>query len=402
MLAQAPGRAQTLGQLLPIAVPGYAEAPGVTAQSRLHRAYDPVGITTGFSGPDLVFYPALTTSVGGDSAPASDAGSSVFAVARPSLRIQDAALGLVGFASADFTRYAREPVADSNDVTAAIGFGVPLGPDRITLGAARAAIAESALGLAQSGGAAPFRVVVNDGRVAARLPFGMVDATERFSVSHEVLAAAGAVAPGFRSRTVLRESSEIATASDRVLRWLVLLKAAQARYQGAVPGSDFGNSTAVIALGGFETDEAALWRLRVLVGAARQGFAGNVATARTIPVFSIGLGWTPDGLISLDLAVSREAGLDTTLGTPGTAVTSADLAIAEAYQRNLLLTGSVDARAAKIAGVAAREIDIDVGTAWHISHALAVEPRLWLALRRNLPGSAPREARATLSMIWSP
>lgn len=402
MLAQATGRAQTLSGFFPIAVPGYAEAPGVTARSRLHRQYDALGITSRLTGPDFMIYPALGVGFGVDSAPVSGAGPSAVAFARPSLRIQDDAFGLVGFASADLTGYAPDKAADSNDLTAALGFGVPLGPDRITVGAARAAIAESALGLGQSGGTAPFRVVVNDGRAAARLPFGRFDATERFGMSHEALAAASRIAPAFRGRTVLRESSEIATAPDRVLRWLVLLKAAQARYQGVVPGGGFGNSMTITALGGFETNAASLWRLRVLAGAARQAFAAGRPASRTAPIFSIGLGWTPDGLISLDLAVSREVGLDSTLGTPGTAVTSAELAIAEAYQRNLLLTASVAARAATFAGVPAREIDVDAGAVWHISRALAVEPRAWLALRRNLSGSAPREARATLSMVWSP
>ncbi|MCU4161340.1 outer membrane beta-barrel protein [Acidiphilium sp. AL] len=400
MLAQGTGWAQTMGRLFPVAVPGYAEAPGVTARSRLHPEYDPAGVAA--AGSDFVVYPVLAAGFGFDSAPVSGAGSSAFAAIRPSLRIQDDALGLAGFASADLTRYARGEAADSNDVTAALGFGIPLGPDRMTVGVARAVTAESGLGLAQSGGTAPFRVVMNDGRIAMRLPFGGFDATERLGVSHEVLATAGGIAPAFRGRTVLRESSEIATAPDRVLRWLVLLKAAQARYRGVVPDAGFGNSGAIAALGGFETDAASLWRLRVLAGVMRQGFAGDVAPARITPVFSAGLGWTPDGLISFDLAVSRVAGLESALGTPGTAVTSADLVIAEAYRRNLLLTATIDARAARIGGAAAREIDIDAGATWHVSRAFALKPRLWFALRQNLPGSPPREARATISMVWSP
>ncbi|HEX7389643.1 MAG TPA: outer membrane beta-barrel protein [Acidiphilium sp.] len=398
LLAQGVGRTQSLGDLFPIAVPGYAEAPGVTARSRLHPDDVPAGIAV--PGTDFMVYPGFDAGAGFDTAPADDAGGSAFGRIRPDLRIADDALGLAGFAAADLTRYVRGGAADTRDVTAALGFGIPFGPDRITLGVARASVAESGLGLAQSGGAAPFRAVVDDGRIALRLRFGMVDATERFGVEHETLNAAGDVTPGFRDRTVLHESSEVETAPGGVLRFLILLKAAQARYRGAVPGDGFGNSASVAALGGIETDAASLWRLRVLAGAIRQNLAGE--GSRIAPVFDIGLGWTPDGLVAVEFDASREAGLAASLGTPGTEVTSLDVAAADAWRRDLLLTADMAMRMARIAGRPAREIDVETGAAWHWSRAFAIEPRLHLALRHDLPGSPPFEVRATVFVVWTP
>ncbi|MGC9268546.1 outer membrane beta-barrel protein [Acidiphilium sp.] len=396
-------RAQSIGDLLTIAVPGFGVAPGVTAQSRLHQDDTPLGITLGGSAADLVMYPALEASLGGDSAPGVGRGASAVALAQPGLRIEDAALGLVGFANADLTRYAADPLANSNDVTAGLGLALPLGADTVTLGVARIATQETALGMAQQGGAAPFGVVVSDGRIALRLPFGMFDATERFEVSRAVLSqSAGGAPAAFHDQTTIRAASELATADDGVLRGLALLKLTVARYQGAVPGDGFANANAIALLGGIETEPSGILRLRVLAGLVHQGFAAATPASRTTPIGSIGLGWSPDGLISTELDITREAGLDSTLGTPGTAVTSATLALAVAFSRDIVLTASIDGRAGTIARHQADEIDTLASATWHWSRALALTPSLSYAVRHDLPGSAPREARVSLALVWTP
>ncbi|MDD2876336.1 MAG: outer membrane beta-barrel protein [Acidiphilium sp.] len=405
LVASLAGRArgQSIGDLLPIAVPGFAVAPGVTAQSRLHPEDAALGVTLGLTPDDLVVYPALSASAGVDSAPGAGQGGSVEAMVQPSVRIDDAALGLVGYATADLSRYTGDASANSNDVIAGVGLALPLGANTITLGAARIATQETALGVALPGGSAPFGVVVDDGRIAARLALGAIDATGRFEISRAALSAStGSLLPAFRNQTLIRASSEIATADDGVLRWLGLLKVSEARYRRTVPGDGFANATAIALLGGFETDGTDIARLRLLGGLVHQSFASAMPPASTTPIVSAGLGWTPDGLISLDMEFSRQAGLETTLGTPGTAVNTASLAVAESYARDLLLTASIDARSGTVAQHAAREFDFVLGASWHVSRAFAVAPKLSYSCRHGLPGSAPREARAMVGVVWAP
>lgn len=397
LAAPACARAGSAADLLPIALPGFSVAPGVTAASRLHAEDAPRGLAP---ADDLFLYPELDAGAGFDTAPQAGHGASPFVALAPALRFMDAPLGLVGFASADLTRY-RDKAADATDVSAGIGLGVPLGPSRVTLGAARIVTMDSALGLGASGGAAPFAVTVKDGRASARVPFGMFVATARIEASAATVGEAGALPPAFRARDALRESLELAT-DNGGLRGILLARGTEAAYRGAQPGSGFADTTGLALLAGFATDPASIWRLRLLGGAVRQDFATGGPRAGTTPVFDLAAGWTPDPLVSLVLDLSREAGLDTTLGTPGAAVATARFALALSWSRELLLTADVAARHGSIAGHGATEADLDLGALWHLSRAFAVKPTASLGIRHAVPGSAPREARLSVAVVWTP
>lgn len=396
------GVAQSIGDALPLAVPGFAVAPGVTALSRLHRDDLPEGIALPGLPPDVDVYPSLGAGIGGDSAPGAGQVASVVGQIQPAVRLDDAALGLVMYAGADLTRYGQDGAADSNDISAGAGVEIPLGPETLTLGAARVATQDSALGLTQSGGSAPFGVVVDAVRLAVRRPVGAFDVTARIAATQAGLSViGGAVPPGFRARTSLTTGATIETADDAVLRWLVTGHVDVVRYRDAVAGAGFADGDDLALIAGVETEPAAVTRVRLLAGVVRQAFAAGTVRDVTSPVVSAGLGWTPDGLVSLELDVTRDAGLATTLGTPGTAVNTARLAIAEAYARNLLFTFDLDARSGVVANRTATEIDATAAAHLQLSRSLTIAPSLLVARRHDLPGSAPREARVMLRLIWS-
>lgn len=392
---------QSIGVLLPLAVPGFAVAAGVSAQSRLHPENVPEGETLGILPHDLLIYPALAASLGYDGAPVAGQAGSAILQAQPSLRIEDAATGLIGFVAADLDRLPGAPVANATDITAGIGTALPLGPDTLTLGAARVGTRESALGLAQTG-AAPFRVVVSDVRIADRRALGAFDGTMRFDVSHTGLRSTAGAPTAFTGETLIRASAALETADDGVVRWLVQAKASIARYQGAPAGSVFSNTTALALAGGFVTDRAAIVRLRLIAGGVHQASAHGAISAGITPVVSAGIGWTPDPLLSFDLEVTRRAGVGTSLGSPGTVVNTARLAIAQDYAPDLQFAAGIDARSGTVAGRHAREIDVSAGATWHVTRAVALEPALSYARRHNLPGSAGQEARIMVGLVWTP
>ncbi len=403
LLLSPPSQAQSITDLLPIAVPGFAVAPGVTTLSRLEQSDDPAGITLGVTPDDLLVYPAITASAGYDSAPGLGRSGAAMLRAQPAVRITDAALGLIAFASGDVSRYPGDQGANANDVTAGIGLDLPLGGGTLTLGVVRVGTQETALGTVQTGAAAPYGVVVTDGRAALRLPLGAFDVTTRFGVSAAALGATGSGVPApFTARTDVSASSEIATADDGVLRLLARLNLALARYQGALPGSGVSNGSSLDLVGGAETSPNGVLRLRAVAGIAHQQFAGNASAPATIAIGSIGLGWTPDGLISAEFDLSRDSGIETTLGTQGTPVTSLHCVVANAFTRDTVLTASLDARTGTVAGHQAREIDLSLGATWHWSRQVEVVPSLSDALRHDLPGVAPREMRIMLALTWAP
>lgn len=392
-------RAGGLGSLLPIAVPGFGTAPGVSARSRLYRGDLPVPVAP-VAAAGLEIFPRLAVSAGLDTAPAAAAPATMTASLRPEVRLLDQALGLAGVAAVTLDRDASDPAANANRLTAALGLALPLGPDRLTLGIAHVDAAETALGLAAAGGAAPLDVTTESARVGLRLGLGALDATGSLAVDGERVS--GAAAIGFRHRRALRAALRLETAGPAPLRALLLLRAGTVRYPGAVPGGIIADSSSLDALAGIVTDPRAIWRLRVIAGAERTRYAAGGPASGIDAIGDIAVEWSPDELIAVDLDLSRRPGQDAGFGDPGAILTTGRLGLGWSYARSLLLTLDVAARQGRIAGRAASEIDLAAGARLRLSRALSLRPSLRLGLRHNLPGAAPRQMRLLLSLVWTP
>lgn len=403
VLLAASGRArgESVGDLLPVAIPGFGAAPGVSAASRLHPDYLPRPLSPG-PGSALQLFPSIGVEAGIDTAPGAGIGATALGVLRPGLRVIDPVLGLAGVASGTIERDARDPAADSNQVTVALGWRMPLGPGRLTLGAAHVTRTETALGLAAGGGAAGLDVATDDARMAYRLGFGAFSVTQRVEIGADRVTSRGAIPAGFGRRALLRSETVIASDPGAPLRALALLRVGSTHYAGALPGGGFVDSTGLGLLAGVASDPRAVWAVRLVAGAERERFAAGGPEPALVAIWNAALAWTPDPLVSARLELARQAGPDTGLGTPGTAVTTERLDLAEAYARNLLLTASLTARQGRVAGHGATETDIAAGATWHLSRSFALAPSASLALRHGLDGAAPREARITLALEWSP
>ena len=394
-------RGDSLGSFLPMAIPGFGVAPGVSARSRLHSGDFPVPLAP-LASAGLEVFPRLAVDAGLDTAPGAGQGITAMGMVRPEVRLADPELGLAGFANAELDRYARDPAANANRVTAALGLALPFGPDRITLGAAHVSTAQTALGLAANGGAAPLDVTTDAGRIGLRLGFGAFDVTARVRFGRDHVAAGGAGPAGFGSRSITRGQVALETADGAPLRELLLLRAGTTRYAGALPGSGFADSSSLAVLAGGVTGARALWRLRVVGGAERIRYAEGGPASGIAVVGDLALQWTPDPLIAVDLDLSRRAGADGGFGVPGSILTTERLGLAESYARDLLFTVDVAARQGRVSGHAATEADVTAGALWRLSRAVSFRPSASFALRHDLPGSAPHEARLMLSLVWTP
>ncbi len=404
LLACLPARAAHaggLGSLLPMSVPGFGTAPGVSARSRLYRGDLPVPVAP-LAAAGLEIFPRLTTAAGLDTAPASGAPATATASLRPEIRLLDQDLGLAGFAAVTLDRYARDPAANANRLTTALGLALPFGPDRLTLGLAHVDAAETALGLAADGGAAPLDVTTDSARAGLRLGLGALDAAGSIAFDGERVSGTAAAATGFRSRQGLRAELRLENAAPAPLRALLMLRAGTVRYPGSVPGGIVADSSSLDALAGIVTDPRAIWRLRVIAGAERTRYGAGGPASGIAAIGDAALEWTPDDLIAVDLDLSRSAGQDAGFGSPGSILTTERLGLAGSYSRSLLLTLDVAARQGRIAGHAAAEIDLAAGARWRLSRALSLRPSFRLAVRHNLPGAASRQLSLTLSLVWTP
>ncbi len=414
-------RAQVLDEVFPPGVPGYGATPGVTVLSRLHPEFTRRGVDYGA----LTIMPSLSAGGGFESSPNGVAAASASGVFTPSLRIADPLLGLGAYASGTFNRYAADPGQNTSDLTTGIGLAMPFGANTVTAGAAHLIIDETALGLngldvGTATLAAPVKVSVNDFRAKASFDLGMIEVTpglgatgERFGSASSDGTQSGAVQFNAalplsdQNRVVLHQSLALTAKPPGILDYTLLLRADEARYATPLANAAYENSTTAESLAGIATDTGGLWHARLLAGLAHQVFAGGITPSRTTPVIEFGLGWMPDELTALDLTVARRIDLSTATGALASTLTTGDVAIAEEYLRNLILTAELTAQNSQGGeGVGAeahqRVIDARAGFIWRLSRETSVTADYRYETKSGTLARPAHDNLITMAVQWTP
>jgi hypothetical protein len=399
-------RGQALDSALPGDIPGFQVAPGLARITARRAIAQPLG----FSVQSLQILPSIDMGVGYDRASGLAAsgldgpGSPLLAVT-PQLRLIDPIIGIAGVVRLDAERYARAPQQDTTNVTAALGWRVLIGPDRLDLGVARAALHEDALGAGASDGGAgsalPFRVQLRAARMAWRHQFGMVTLDGGVGATQSRISTRGA-APGFRRATSLQGRLRSITTRHAPLRWVVQLDGRQTDYAGVLAGAPYGATRALALQAGVATPRDAIFTLRALMGGARVHVAGVSHTGGVVPVFVLAMGWMPDRLSALGISLSRTDTGNPGLSLPGHPIERAGFAAALGVDRHVVVAARLRGTQAVVPGGVAREWAVRVAVRWRIGRMVTVAPHLSERWRRDVPGLAPREFRAVLAMRVAP
>ncbi|WP_460254566.1 hypothetical protein [Acidiphilium sp. MT5] len=401
---------QVLDSALPGDIPGFQVAPGLARITARRAMAQPLG----FSVQSLEILPSIDLGAGYDrasglAASGLDGPGSPLVAVTPQLRLIDPIIGIAGVVRLNAERYARAPQQDTTNVTAALGWRVQIGPDRLDVGVARAALQEDALGLAAgdgAGSALPFRVQLRAVRAAWRHQFGVVTLKGGVGATHSQISAHGA-APGFRDATSVQGRLQAITTRHAPLRWVVQLDGRRTNYAGVLVGAPYGTTRALALQAGVATPRDAIFTLRALVGGAqvrvvRERGEGVSPTGGVVPVFVLAMGWMPDRLSAVGVSLSRTDTGNPGLSLPGHPIERAGLAAALGVDRHVVVAARLHGTQAVVPGGVAREWAVRLAVRWRIGRMVTVAPHVSERWRRDVPGLAPREFRAVLALRVAP
>jgi hypothetical protein len=348
LVAAGSATADLLSSLFPEGVPGYGAEPGVTVLSRARPAYDPLGLHAGA----FTLWPQLQEAIGYDSnvlAGAHPRGSWTVGT-RPSLLTTGTwSAGSVGaYLSLDDNRYMTLPSQGRTDGSASLGGTLAVGSDSLTLGVAHVVQHQDRSQLDALPSDRPIRVRIEDGRLSYALTAGRFTVTPSAEVSQwtygdtTILGLPSSQA--YRDHLVLQGGVTLRYDWQPLRSMLVVLRATGQRYTDQPPGQMSENSTGYQALVGFDYDDNAVWRYRLLLGAETRRFAAF--HPHTDFIAEGEASWSPSGLTTISASITRSIEDAAQEGVAGYTYTAARLSVNHEYLRNLLLNASAGAQRA--------------------------------------------------------
>lgn len=333
---------------LPIAViPGSATEPGVTVQSRLRPAFDPIGIQAGAAR----IYPQLDESLGFDSALlGAQGGRSLVLQTHPSVRLAaddpDHPFGL----TIDLTnaRTPALPAQSRTDASVAAGGALPVADGRLSLGASDQFLHQNSTDLDALPSDEPiaFRVQTVEASYARswdRLTLTPSLSLASWRFSNATIGGA-AVSQAYRDRIVLRSGL---TASYEVMplrNLVVTLRDASQFYTETPTGAPTSNSRQIGLLAGIDDASDGLWHYRLLAGWERRSYGFGGFASHSAGVGEADVVLTPDEMTTLTASLTRSIEDAAQEGSAGFVYTSARLTADYEWRRDVLLeaTGALE------------------------------------------------------------
>ncbi|HET6183997.1 MAG TPA: outer membrane beta-barrel protein [Acetobacteraceae bacterium] len=327
--------------------------PGVTVQTRLRPAYDPLGIPLA----DALLRPQIEESAGFDSA-VLGAGGGASAVIRthPSLALTEdtADHGYGLYLDAINTSFPALAVQDRTDVTATAGARVSLGPGTLSFGAAHFSLHQDPTELDALPTDAPIPFTVNEADAGYSLPLGRLSLTPRLSFASwrfGTASAAGVPFPqSYRDRDVLRAdltaSYEFAPRREAVFA----LRTATQFYVDTPAGQPSENSETIALLAGIDDATDGLWHYRLLGGWEHRAYRVGAFAAQSVPVGEADLVFAPDGMVSITASLTRRIEDAAQEGVAGFVYTDVRLGADYEWRRNVILHADLGWQHAALAG----------------------------------------------------
>jgi hypothetical protein len=368
-----------LDTLFPPGVPGYDDEPGVTVASRLHPDSQPQGVRVG----DFILRPAWEQSIGYDSnvlGGTAPLGSWVVGT-RPSVMLSsDWSRDAFGaYVSADDRRDLDVPGQSRTNWTASVGGSIDIGGDRLTLAAAHIDSHQDRTDLDALPTDQPVPFQVDDLRAAYAWTSGRWTITPNLEASswhYDATTILGVPASqSYRDRTVLQGGAIVSyeLAPQRTL--VFVTRAIGQDYTHPSPGQTSLNSTGYQVLGGFDYDDDAVWRYRLLLGAEHREFAAAAAyPARNAAIAEGEVAWMPSGMTTVTASVTRSMEDAAQEGVSGFTYTSAKLTLDHELWRNLLLHAYAGLQQADFLQVGGQQTSASfgVGVTWLVRRDVQV------------------------------
>ncbi|MBU6448151.1 MAG: outer membrane beta-barrel protein [Rhodospirillales bacterium] len=379
-------RAQMLDELLPSAIPGYAQEISWLAA---RRAAAPGATGWGLAGLNL--NPSLATRTGYDSAPNGSASSSVLGLI-PSLLVADPVAGFGAYAEVEATAYPQNSAQNVTGAALAAGERAQLPGEMLTLSAAFLKSAESGFALSSFTITRPIAFTLKDIRARDDIAAGCLTVSPRLSAS--VYNFPGMASQNWRD---LRTSLRLHYDDGAPLSYVTELRAG---FDSGAETSQSANDYAVLA--GLQEKADGLWTVSALAGDAWRVL--RVGQGLAAPVMEARLDWSPDQLDELHLNLAREIDDPGRLSATPYTLTEAKFSFTRTGLRDLTAIATVDISNAAYIHAPLRETLFtgSAGLKWHMSPALAVEGRYVFNDRQSGQLGAANEHVLTLGVSWAP
>jgi hypothetical protein len=348
--AATPVAAQSIDTYLPASVTGADVEPGVTVLSRERPGYDPPGLRIGdWTVEGSVWETAgdNTNVTGYDTGRASaflDTRATGEAVAQWA---EDRFAADMLVEDDDYLQQAHQSFANWTATLA----------DTHMFGDSSAAVAYSHLSLHQIAsdfGAlqadAPVGYQVDDLRVfgtVALSRFTLIPLLDVQYVRDSDASVLGVpVSLGYEARTVVTQGAELRYALTDRRSLVVVGQGIETEYGQRPTDQPTESSTSFRLLAGLDTTARGVWRARVLLGAEVRSFAASAYATRWSPIAEGSLIWTPDGMTTATLGLTRTIADPADFGVQGYNLTKVSLVLDRELRRNLLLAASVGVQTA--------------------------------------------------------
>ncbi len=382
----AAARAQMLDELLPSAVPGYAQ-PGNWLAARRQQAPG----ATGWRLDGLDLAPGLAAQTGYDSAPNGSTGSAVLGIT-PDLLVADQAAGFGAYAQVNESAYPQNAAQNLFSAALAGGERLQLPREVLTISGAFLRAAETGFAFSSLALAKPIAFTLKDVRASDEISAGCLTLTPRFSASvYDFLDLPS------QNRRDLRGGLNMHYDDGAPLSYVAALRVD--RSTGTNDIQDAGNYA---VLAGLQDEADGLWNISVLAGGAwrvprtGQGLAAPVMEAR--------LDWAPDRLDELHFNIAREIDDPDRLSATPYTLTEAKFTLIRAGLRDVTATATADVSNAAYIHDPLRET-LFSGSAelkWQMSPALALDGRYLFNDRQSSQLGAANEHVLTLGVSWTP
>ncbi|HVC61664.1 MAG TPA: outer membrane beta-barrel protein [Acetobacteraceae bacterium] len=385
--------ADWLDTLFPPGVPGYGTAPGVTVASRIRPETRPKGMRAG----GFVLHPSWEQATGYDSnvlgGPAA-LGSWVVGT-RPSLLVSSDwsrdALG--AYVAADDRRDLDVPAQSRTDWTASVGGSLDIGRDRLTLAVAHSDSHQDRTDLDALPADRPVPFRVEDLRAAYAWSSGRWTVTPNLEASSWHFGATSILgAPAgqsYRDRVVLHGGTTVSYALAPQRSLVFVTRAIGQHYAHPSPGGSRLDSTGYQTLGGFDYDDDAVWRYRLLLGAEHRDFAAAGFPARAAVIAEAEIAWMPSGLTTVIASFTRSMEDAAQEGVAGYTYTNARVTLDHELRHDLLLHGYAGLQRADFlqGGTQQTAYSLGVGAAWLMNRRVRLSATYDLTSQHG-PGTA--------------
>jgi hypothetical protein len=369
--------AEMLSVLFPDSIPGYDTADGVTVRSRLHPDQMPLGLRAG----TFQFLPTLAEGFGYTSnvLPSPYRQGSWQIVTEPALAVASDwsrnAFGAVF--SAQDTRYLSQPDQDRTNATLSAGGRIDVGEDQFTLAAAQLYQHEDPAQLDALPSDQPIAFQIQDVRTSYAWNQGrwsLVPSLEMSNWTYDPTTITGVPASqAYRDRLVTQGALTLRYEWAPLRNLLFVVRALGQDYTHTPAGQVNPGSTGYQALAGFDYDDNAVWRWRLLLGGEARQFASPVYPQQNTLIAEAGLTWAPTGMTTAGMTVSRETADAAQEGVSGLTYTTARLTIDHEILRHLLLNATFGMqRAAFFQGGYQFGGTAGFGLAWVVNRSLRV------------------------------